>query len=535
MKKLFSMLLSLALVIPLAACGQNANAPAATSGKPANQAATKNEDAPQTGRDTLVVAMTADQGTLDPAVTMDNSAWKITYPTYERLVEYDGAKTEVKPGLAKEWKVSDDGLKWTFTLNEGHKFADGTPVTADAVKFTFDRILKIAKGPFDVYGVISDITVVNPSTITFTLKQNFPPFLSTLAANYGGIVNPKVKEQEKNGDVGQDYLATHTAGSGAYQLAEWKKGDYFKLELNPNSSVKPSIKTVYFKIVGDPSAQRLQLEKGEIDVAEGIPVEQLEVIKDMKNAELLQKPSLFVDILYLNSTKGNEALKNPKVRQALSYAIDYKHLMETSQQGYATQMKGPIPAGLWGHDDQAKQYTHDPAKAKALLAEAGVKDLTLNFLYCDTKPWWETEALTVQANMADIGVKVNLKKVANATMRDMIDKGDFDICEGVWSPDFGDPFMFMNYWYDSKNFGLSGNRAFYKNDKVDELVRKAASINDQAEREKLYKEVQTIVIGDAPYILLYQKDFLLPVSKEVKGFVYNPMLEGIYNLTGMSK
>lgn len=95
--------------------------------------------------------------------------------------------------------------------------------------------------------------------------------------------------------------------------------------------------------------------------------------------------------------------------------------------------------------------------------------------------------------------------------------------------------MFMNYWFDSVNFGLAGNRAFYKNDKVDELVRKAASINDKAEREKLYKEAQKIVIDEAPYLYLYQKDFLLPVSKNVKGFVYNPMLEGIYNLAEMSK
>ncbi|MBN6186553.1 ABC transporter substrate-binding protein [Aneurinibacillus sp. BA2021] len=520
----------LLLVMVLAACGKNANETSKeTAGQPAQEAGKGN------GKDTLVVAMTSDQGTLDPAVTMDNSAWKITYPTYERLVEYDGESTEVKPGLASKWEVSKDGLTWTFTLQEGHKFADGTPVDAQAVKYTFERTLKIGKGPVDVYGVIKDIQAKDAKTVVFTLKENFPPFLSTLAANYGSIVNPKAAEKEQNGDMVQNYLAANTMGSGPYQLTEWKKGQYIKLEVNPNSTVKPAFKTVYFKIIPDPSAQRLQLEKGEVDFAEGVPVEQLAAIEKMQNVTLLKKPSLFVDYVYINTSKGKKELQNVKVRQAISYAIDYASLTNSVQQGYATQMRGPIPKGLWGHDEQAKQYTFDVAKAKQLMQEAGANGLTVDLIYSDNKPWWETEATTIQAYLGEIGIKTNLKKVAYATQREMIDKGEFDLSLGVWSPDFGDPFMFMNYWFDSNNFGLAGNRAFYKNPKVDELVRKAAVVNDQQQREKLYKEAQAIVIEEAPYLFLYQKDFFLPMNKEVKGFVYNPMLEGIYNLADMSK
>ncbi|WP_027417972.1 ABC transporter substrate-binding protein [Aneurinibacillus terranovensis] len=529
--KFFVVLLSVLLMVSLTACGKNLSDSASKQIGGQDTATTQTKAA----KDTLVVGMTADQGTLDPAVTMDNSAWKITYPTYERLVEYDGEKTDVKPGLAKEWKVSKDGLTWTFTLNTGHKFADGSTVDANAVKFTFDRILKIKKGPYDVYGVINEVKIVDPSTVSFVLKKDFPPFLSTLAANYGGIVNPKVADHQENGDLGQNYLANHTMGSGPYQLTEWKKGEYIKLETNPNSAVKPALKTVYFKIIPDSSAQRLQLQKGEIDFAEGIPVEQLKDLESDPNVTLLKKPSLLVDYVYLNSSKGNPALKNVKVRQAISYAIDYASLTKAVQQGYGTQMRGPIPKGLWGHDDNAKQYTYDPAKAKSLLKEAGVNNLSLNLVYSDNKPWWEIEATTLQAYLSDIGIKVNLKKVAYATQRESIDKGDFDLSLGVWSPDFGDPYMFMNYWFDSQNFGLAGNRAFYKNDKVDELVRKAASINDQAQRQQLYQQAQTIVIDEAPYVYLYQKDFLLPMNKNVQGFVYNPMLEGIYNLSQMSK
>jgi peptide/nickel transport system substrate-binding protein len=528
LKKLSLLLLSLCIGILLTACKENAND---TSKKATSNVNTANN----TAKDGLTVAIPADVSNIDPAITMDNSSWKVIYSAYERLVDYDGSTTNIKPGLAKEWKVSEDGKTWTFKLEEGHKFADGTPVDAEAVKASFARTLKIANGPAGVFSMVSDIIAEDPMTVTFKLSENFPPFLSTLAANYGNIVSPKVMEHEKDGDLGQNYLANNTMGSGPYQLAEWKKGDYIKLEINPNAKVKPALKTVTFKIVGDSSVQRLQLEKGEIDIAEGIPVDQMEGIKKLSNVGLLQEPSLMTDYVYINTSKGNAALKNAKVRQALNYSIDYDSLIDAVQLGFATQMRGPIPDGIWGHDKSVKQYKHDKEKAKALLAEAGVKDLTLNLLYSENKTWWKTEALTIQSNLADIGVKVNLKSVAYATSREMIDKGDFDLSLGVWSPDFGDPYAFMNYWFDSKNFGLAGNRAFYKNSKVDELLKEAATNNDQGKREEIYKEIQGIVMEDAPYILLYQKDFILPMNKGVKGFIYNPMLDGIYNLSEMSK
>ena len=178
-------------------------------------------------------------------------------------------------------------------------------------------------------------------------------------------------------------------------------------------------------------------------------------------------------------------------------------------------------------------YDHDVEKAKVLLKEAGVTNLTLDLLYSDNKPWWETE----RSRSRPIWPKRasgESEKVAYATMREMIDRENSTL-HGVWSPDFADPFMFMNNWFDSRNFGLAGNRAFYKNEEMDRLVRKAASINSKEERIRLYRRAQRIAIEEAPYIYLYQKDFLLPIRKEVKGFVYNPMLEGIYNIAEMSK
>ena len=198
-KKLSSLFLFLVIAILLTACKENANEPASTE-------TTSNETDTTTSNSQLVIAIPADVTSLDPAITMDNTTWKIIYNVYERLVDYDGATTNIKPGVAKDWKVSEDGRTWTFYLQDGHTFSDGTPVDAEAVKASFERSLKINQGPASVFTMVSTIRVDDPMTVTFELSETFPPFLSTLAANYGNIVNPKVLEHDQNGDLGQNYL-----------------------------------------------------------------------------------------------------------------------------------------------------------------------------------------------------------------------------------------------------------------------------------------------------------------------------------------
>lgn len=508
-------------MIVMTACAKNSNAPSSS----------RSTDS----KETLTIAIAADPGTLDPAVSMDNSSWKITYSAYERLVQFNKGSTEVKPDLARSWSVSTDGKKWTFLLNSGHKFADGTSVNAQAVKYSFDRLLKIAKGPSAVYGIIDTIKTSGNNKVIFTLKKSFPPFLSTLAANYGSIVNPEVAKKAKNDDQGQGYLASHTMGSGPYRLTSWNKGQSLQLHVNKHYNKKLMLKKIVFKIVSDSSAQKLQLKNGTVDIAENIPTEQLKDIKSMKNVTLLQKPSLLVDYVYINTNNGNALLKNKKVRQALNEAIDKKSLIDAVQQGYATNLHAPIPKGLWGYDASIKGYAYRLNHAKQLLKSAHATDLNLTLLYSDNSQWWGTEALTIQSELKQAGVRVKLNKVAYATSRNMMDEGKFDLALGVWSPDFADPFAFMNYWYDSRNGGLAGNRSFYKNAEVDQMLREAATSNNHAKREKLYNQTQKIVVDDAPYILLYQKDFLLPISKNVTGFVFNPMLQGMYNFDEMSK
>ena len=520
------------ILIPVAAAAMLMGTAACTASNPAGA----DKSAGGSGS-TLTVDMASDVETLDPAVTIDNASWKITYPTYEHLVGYKGASTDIQPELAKSWSSSNGGKVWTFHLATGHTFSDGSPVDAAAVKFSFERLLKINQGPAGSFAEVSKVDAPNPTTVTFTLNSPFAAFPSTLATNYASIVNPKVMDHQTNGDEGQAYLANHTMGSGPYELLSHVKGQSLTLGLNPHyAGPKPTITKAVFQVVSDPSAQRLQLERGDVDVAEGITTDQIKSLQSAQGVTVVQKPSLLVDYMYMNVGKGDPALKNSKVRQAISYAIDYKGLIDATQQGQATQMRGPIPQGMWGHDNSVLQYSYDPTKAKQLLASAHAGNIPpLTLLYSDHEAWWPTEALAIQANLKKVGIPVKLSQVEYATERDLLDKGQFDLALGVWSPDYADPYMFMNFWFDSKNGGLAGNRAFYNNPQVDSLIRKAAVTTDKTTREQLYQQAQKMVVNDPPYVYLYQTNFLLPMRTSVTGFEFNPMLQGIYNLAQMKK
>lgn len=488
-------------------------------------------------KDMLVIGKAADPQTLDPAVTIDNNDWTVTYPAYQRLVQYkteDGkGATQVEGDLAASWTASPDQLVWTFKLKPGAKFDDGSDVNADAVKWSFGRLMKIGQGPSEAFPKDMTVTVVDPMTVTFTLKTPFAPFLYTLANDGAGIVNPAIAKANP-ADEGKAWLAGHTAGSGPYKLDRWQKGQQLVLVPNPHyNGTKPAFKRVTVKIIGESATRRLQLSRGDLDIADSLPMDQLAALKKEDKVAVEESPSLRVTYLYLNNAKA--PLNQVDLRRAISSAVDYQGMVKGILGGNAKQMRGPIPEGMWGFDPGAKQYTLDLTQAKADLVKVKDKPQTLDFLYSDNDPNWESIALAVQASLGQAGINVKLEKLANATMRDRIGLGDYDISIGNWSPDFADPYMFMNYWFESDKKGLPGNRSFYSNPDVDALLKKAVSVTDQKQRTDYYQQAQKIVIDEAAYVYLFQKNYQVAMNKDVKGFVFNPMLEQVFNVSQMSK
>ena len=485
-------------------------------------------------KDVLVIAKAEDPPTADPGVEVSNNGYTLIFPVYERLVKYDGAKTDVIPELAESWTVAPDNLSWTFKLASGHMFDDGSPVDAAAVKYSFDRVRNLAAGPGEMFPTVKEVVVVDPQTVRFDLSAPFAPFLSALATSAGSIINPKAEEHAVDGDGAKAWLAEHSAGSGAFKIASWERNQQITLDPNSHYSGKaPAFKQVVFKIVREMSSRRLQLENGDADLIEQVPVDQAEAMKASAAVSIQSNPSLYVVYLYLNNKKP--PFDNPKVRQAISYAVDYQGIIDGIMQGQAEQMRGAVPDGMWGHDPQGMQYTYDPEKAKALLAEAGFSDLKVSYTYSQADSAWEPVGLALQASLAEIGVTMEMKNVADTTKRELVAKGDYDIATGAWTPDFADPFMFMNLWFDPTKMGAPGNRAFYENPKVTDLITKALATVDQKTREQLYIDAQKITNEDSPYVNLFQKNDIFAMRSSVKGYVYNPMLLQVYNLAEMSK
>ncbi|OKU10263.1 D-alanyl-D-alanine dipeptidase [Escherichia coli] len=431
------------------------------------------------------------------------------------------------------WKASDDQKEWTFTLKDNAKFADGTPVTAEAVKLSFERLLKIGQGPAEAFPKDLKIDAPDEHTVKFTLSQPFAPFLYTLANDGASIINPAVLKEHAADDA-RGFLAQNTAGSGPFMLKSWQKGQQLVLVPNPHyPGNKPNFKRVSVKIIGESASRRLQLSRGDIDIADALPVDQLNALKQENKVNVAEYPSLRVTYLYLNNSKA--PLNQADLRRAISWSTDYQGMVNGILSGNGKQMRGPIPEGMWGYDATAMQYNHDETKAKAEWDKVTSKPTSLTFLYSDNDPNWEPIALATQSSLNKLGIIVKLEKLANATMRDRVGKGDYDIAIGNWSPDFADPYMFMNYWFESDKKGLPGNRSFYENSEVDKLLRNALATTDQTQRTRDYQQAQKIVIDDAAYVYLFQKNYQLAMNKEVKGFVFNPMLEQVFNINTMSK
>lgn len=492
----------------------------------------------KTPADTLVVGKAAEPQNIDPAITESNNDWTISFPCYQRLVKYQvkngKGSTDLEGELATSWKVSSDSLTWEFKLRGGQKFDDGTPVNAEAVKFTFERLMRIAQGPSQQWPSDLKVTVVDPGTVRFAMGQPCPYFASMLTNNCAGIINPKVLGLPDAGPDGKTYLSNHTAGSGPYRLTTWEKNQYLLLEPNPNfSGQKPILKRVIIKIVAEPSSRRLLLENGDLDIAEALPIDQLDEIAKKPDLAVMEYPSFLAHYLFLNNKRP--PLDKVEVRQAISHAVDYNGIVNYILKGHGKQMRGPIPEGMWAHDPSAAQYTLNLQKAKDLLAKAHVSTLNLSFLYSSRDPNWEPIGLSLQTSLASIGINLKLEKVANATKSDMVEKGSYDIAIGRWSPDTSDPKEFINAWFPTRRQGPGGNYAFYSNAGVDDQLKQAITMVDQKKRTEIYRKVQKTVIEEAPYVYLFQANTLIAMNKAVKGFVYNPMLEQMFNFETISK
>ncbi len=495
--------------------------------------------------DSIVIAQQWDPDVLDPAVIYDESA-KITQLIYENLVGYKGdSVTELIPELATDWKISDDGLVYTFNLRKGVKFQDGTPFNAAAVKFSFDRFIKLGKGfSYAWTSLLKEVKVVDDSTVQFILTRPYGKFIYMLATRYGSpIVAPSVMAHEQSGDLAEGWLKDHAIGTGPYMLTSWTRGEKILLDYYPDywrGWTDKNIKHVTYLSQVDPATERQMLERGDVQIAGRINVEDLPIVEANPNIKVIQsKPgsSNFNWFILFNTQNG--IFKDIKVREALSWAFPYKDCVDVSFAGVANQAVGPIPLGNPEHGgSDLFMYHQDLDKAKQLLTGVGLlnSNKTIRIAGGDNQQVRKLNDL-LTTTLGELGFKVEFTPLQwTALFQAESNQATApDIAIADWYDDYPDGIGFMLgvadwFWWGS---GRAEKDYFYFNPDVKKILEDGDKITDPVKRKEAAVQAQKLIIANIPAI--WAIDYLpyMPMQKNVQGYVFNPYYNFGWDLYNM--
>jgi peptide/nickel transport system substrate-binding protein len=503
----------------------------------------------ETPKDTLVIAKTIDDIiSLDPAEAYEFMGIEVIANTYDRIMRFEPADiTKLVPGMTESYTTSEDGKTFTFKMRAGQKFASGNPVTAADAVFSLTRVVKLDKTPAFLIGqlgwtkdnVDSMVKKVDDSTFTITIGENYAPslVLALLSSVVGSVVDQKTAmEHEAAGDMGNAWLKTNSAGSGAYVLKSWKASESVTLEANPNyRGGMASLKRVVIKHVAEPAAQRLLLEKGDIDVARDLQPDQIAGVNGNKDVAVTTIPQ--AALYYVAMNMKTPEFQNPKVRKAMHHLIDYEGMANSFLKGKVKIHQAFWPSGFWASLDD-NEYSFDPAKAKAMLAEAGVKDGIEFTLDTPNKAPFNTIAQAVQASMAQGGVKVTLVPAEEkAVLTKYRARGHQMLIEN-WGPDFMDPHTNADTFArntDNSDAPKSKPLAWRNSWDIPELSKRtdaAVRERDADKRKQMYLDLQKDVMDQGPIMIMFQDTVQLATRANVKGYIMGASSDvDYYNLT----
>lgn len=480
----------------------------------------------------FVFARGGDSVSLDPSEVTDNESTNVAQSMLENLVAFEEAGTGIEPMLAEEWEESEDGLTYTFQLQEGVKFHDGTDFNAEAVVFNFERWMNGSGDQFPTYGsvfggfiddeshIIESVEAVDETTVEFNLNTLKPTFLKELALTNFAISSPAAIELH-----GEDY-SNNPVGTGPFVFDEWVRNDRVVMSKNEDYRLEgyPKLDQVIIRAIPDNSARMNALISGEVDMIDGVDPENAQQIESDENLQLLTRPAL--NIGYLGFTVTREPFDDPLVRQALSHAVNKEAMVEGLFAGMAEPAKNAIPPVVEGYHDEVETYDYDPEKARELLAEAGYPDGFEMELWAmpvprPYMPDANKVAEYLQSNFADIGVTANIVSFEWATYLERARAGEADTFILGWTGTNGDADDFLYSLWHENNIG-SLNSTHYANEEFNQVLEEARSITDQEKRNELYREAQEIMHEDPPIIPLVHPTPILGAQDYVNGFDPHP-------------
>ncbi|WP_114217283.1 ABC transporter substrate-binding protein [Ochrobactrum sp. 3-3] len=464
--------------------------------------------------DPLRVAIGFDPITLDPIATSDNGSIWTQLLIFDTLVRPDKTGEKLEPGLAESWTVSPDGLTLNFKLRDA-KFSDGTPVTAEDVKFSIERAASKESGWGRFYRPITSFEIANPHEITMKLAEPFTPAFNNLGL-FAAAILPKAQVEAK----GAAFFEA-PVGSGPFMLKSWVRGSKVELSKNPHywQQGKPFVDEARLDVVTEPSARAIKLEAGEVDVVLDPPVNQLKELGSKEGISVGQTIPYRADFVQLNTTR--KPFDDERVRQALNYAIDKNALVQGVLYGAGKPAASAMPVMAYA-DANLAPYPYDPAKAKALLTDAGYGGGFEAQLVVDSgAATSRNAAIALQAMLQQIGVKLKVQMLEGGTQWETTKAGNYDMSVSYTTSDTIDPDQIIGF------VGVNPERANayhtqWKSDRLNELYAEERKTVDGEKRGAMFKEMIDILHNGAPYIFLYHPATAWAARDNVKGFEVLP-------------
>lgn len=503
---------------------------------------------------TLVYCSEGSPENFYPGINTTGTSFDANSQIYGRIVDFERGTTKVVPGLAEKWDISKDGLEYTFHIRKGVKwhsnknFKPSRDFNADDFIFSLERQWKENDPYFKVTSsnhsyfndmgmpkLLKSVEKIDEYTVKITLNRPEAPFLSNLAMEYAGIQSKEYAIAMLKAGT-PEKLDQEPIGTGPFQLVQYQKDAIIRYKAFPEFwGGKAKIDDLIFSITPDASVRWAKLQKGECHVMPYPNPADLEAIRKDPNIQVLEQPGLNVGYLAYNTTK--KPFDDLRVRKALNMAINKKAIVDAVYLSTGVPAKNPIPPTQWSYNNAIKDDPYDPAAAKKLLAEAGypngfTTDLWAMPVQRPYNPNAKRIAELMQADLAKIGVKAEIKSFEWGEYRKRMQAGEHQMGMLGWTGDNGDPDNFLNTLLGCESAKTNGsNVAKFCYKPYEDLILKAKVVSSQAERAKLYEKAQVIFKEQAPWFTIAHAVQLKPVRKEVVDFKLSPF--GRHNFYGV--
>ncbi|MDX7950517.1 ABC transporter substrate-binding protein [Lichenihabitans sp. Uapishka_5] len=497
---------------------------------------------------TMTYGRYADSLFPDPVLNDANVDIWILSNIYDTLLLPTDDGKGVQPGLATAWTVAPDGKSVTLTLREGTMFSDGSPITAEDVKWSLDRARDPKNGIWNfIDESIGAVDIKDPKTIVLTLKHPDPAIIAGLSV-FNNQIMPKTQFEAMPGATMVEKakaFAEHPVGSGPFVLQSWSRGQEMKLVRNPHywrqgadGKPLPYLDGVTFEVLPDDATRILKVQSGELDGAEFIPFSRVEELKGDPKLNMALFPSTKVTYGNFNvrpklNSGADNPLSNAKVREALNDAADKDAIIAIVTHGVGTPMSSYMSSATPLHTGTGPVFPTDPDKAKALLKEAGFdKGFKFSCLVLAGNVDEIGIATALQQMWAAVGVTLDIEQVDNATRTDRFRKGDFSMRLGDWTDDIADPNEITSY------FGytpvIEAQHSGWKSDEFNSLYEASQQELDTTKRAGQYARMQEIY-RNGPTVPLYESPYPVVLKTGVKGFLQIPLGNNIFSGTSLEK